>query len=43
MANIRHEVYSNANDVKLVWNHDDDIPGCLGFAIECRRGDGKPA
>lgn len=43
MAEIRLKVCSNADDVHLVWNHDDDIPGCLGFAIQCRRGDGDPA
>ncbi|RZF64322.1 hypothetical protein EWE75_11205 [Sphingomonas populi] len=42
MADIRLKVCSNADDVHLVWNHDEDIPGCLGFAIQCRRGHGEP-
>ncbi|ATY34827.1 phospholipase D-like domain-containing protein [Sphingomonas psychrotolerans] len=39
---IALKVCSNADDVHLVWNHDADIPQCLGFAIECKRGDNPP-
>ena len=42
MTDIILKVFSNADDVHLVWTHKDDIPGCLGFAIQCRRGDAKP-
>jgi hypothetical protein len=42
MAEIKLAVFANADDVHLVWSHDQDIPGCLGFAIECRRGDAEP-
>ena len=42
MSAITLKVFSNADDVHLVWNHEDDIPGCLGFAIQCRRGDAEP-
>jgi len=42
MADIVLKVFSNADDVHLVWSHEADIPGCLGFAIECRRGDKDP-
>ena len=42
MTDIKLKVFSNADDVHLVWRHSEDIPGCLGFAIECRRGDGDP-
>ena len=42
MSEIHLKVFSNADDVHLVWTHADDIPGCLGFAIECRRGDAEP-
>ncbi|CDZ59634.1 phospholipase D-like domain-containing protein [Neorhizobium galegae] len=42
MTGITLKVFSNADDVHLVWRHADDIPGCLGFAIQCRRGDGEP-
>jgi phosphatidylserine/phosphatidylglycerophosphate/cardiolipin synthase-like enzyme len=42
MSEINLKVFSNADDVHLVWTHADDIPGCLGFAIECRRGDAEP-
>lgn len=42
MVEIHLGVFSNADDAHLVWQHDADIPGCLGFAIECRRGDGQP-
>jgi phosphatidylserine/phosphatidylglycerophosphate/cardiolipin synthase-like enzyme len=42
MPEITLKVFSNADDVHLVWTHADDIPGCLGFAIECRRGDAEP-
>ena len=42
MTDITLKVFSNADDVHLVWNHDEDIPGCLGFAIQCRRGDADP-
>jgi phosphatidylserine/phosphatidylglycerophosphate/cardiolipin synthase-like enzyme len=42
MTDIVLNVFSNADDVHLVWRHDADIPGCLGFAIECRRSDGEP-
>lgn len=42
MSKIILEVFSNADDAHLVWKHTDDIPGCLGFAIECRRGDAPP-
>jgi phosphatidylserine/phosphatidylglycerophosphate/cardiolipin synthase-like enzyme len=42
MSGITLRVFANADDVHLVWNHEDDIPGCLGFAIECRRGAGDP-
>ena len=42
MTDITLKVFSNADDVHLVWTHKDDIPGCLGFAIQCRRGDAEP-
>ncbi|WP_192886486.1 phospholipase D-like domain-containing protein [Agrobacterium sp. LAD9] len=42
MSKVILKVFSNADDVHLVWTHQDDIPGCLGFAIECRRGDAEP-
>ncbi|RWG22561.1 MAG: phosphatidylserine synthase [Mesorhizobium sp.] len=42
MSGIILKVFSNADDVHLVWRHENDIPGCLGFAIECRRGDAEP-
>jgi phosphatidylserine/phosphatidylglycerophosphate/cardiolipin synthase-like enzyme len=42
MTEIKLKVFANADDVHLVWNHEEDIPGCLGFAIECRRGDAPP-
>ncbi|MGR9319822.1 phospholipase D-like domain-containing protein (plasmid) [Rhizobium leguminosarum] len=42
MPEITLKVFSNADDVHLVWRHRDDIPGCLGFAIECKRGDAAP-
>ncbi|WP_081991156.1 phospholipase D-like domain-containing protein [Inquilinus limosus] len=42
MFEITLKVFANADDVHLVWAHKDDIPGCLGFAIECRRGDAEP-
>ncbi|MBB3396122.1 hypothetical protein [Rhizobium sp. BK060] len=42
MTDIKLKVFSNADDVHLVWRHSEDIPGCIGFAIECRRGDGDP-
>jgi len=42
MSEINLKVFSNADDVHLVWTHADDIPGCLGFAIECRRGEAEP-
>jgi phosphatidylserine/phosphatidylglycerophosphate/cardiolipin synthase-like enzyme len=42
MTEISLKVFSNADDVHLVWSHEEDIPGCLGFAIECRRGDEEP-
>jgi len=42
MPAIRLEAFANADDVHLVWTHDEDIPGCLGFAIQCRRGDAAP-
>jgi phosphatidylserine/phosphatidylglycerophosphate/cardiolipin synthase-like enzyme len=42
MSEIILKAFSNADDVHLVWNHEDDIPGCLGVAIECRRGDAEP-
>lgn len=32
MSKIILKVFSNADDVHLVWTYDDDIPGCLGFA-----------
>ena len=42
MSDVILKVFSNADDVHLVWNHHNDIPGCLGFAIQCRRGDAEP-
>ncbi|BCH19667.1 hypothetical protein MesoLjLa_65180 (plasmid) [Mesorhizobium sp. L-2-11] len=42
MTEITLKVFANADDVHLVWSHDNDIPGCLGFAIECRRGTASP-
>lgn len=42
MSGITLKVFANADDVHLVWTHADDIPGCLGFAIQCRRGDAEP-
>jgi phosphatidylserine/phosphatidylglycerophosphate/cardiolipin synthase-like enzyme len=42
MAEIILRVFSNADDVHLVWSHKTDIPGCLGFAIQCRRGTAAP-
>ncbi|ARQ13554.1 phospholipase D-like domain-containing protein (plasmid) [Rhizobium etli] len=42
MSEIALEVFSNADDVHLVWSHQDDIDGCLGFAIECKRGEAEP-
>jgi phosphatidylserine/phosphatidylglycerophosphate/cardiolipin synthase-like enzyme len=42
MTDVTLKVFSNADDVHLVWTHKDDIPGCLGFAIQCRRGKAEP-
>jgi hypothetical protein len=42
MAEIILKVFANADDVHLVWSHDKEVTGCLGFAIECRRGDAPP-
>ena len=42
MTEIRLGVFANGDDVHLVWTHEEDIPGCLGFAIQCRRGDAEP-
>ena len=42
MPQITLKAFANADDVHLVWNHRDDIKGCLGFAIECRRGGAEP-
>ena len=42
MSEIHLKVFSNVDDVHLVWTHADDIPRCLGFAIECRWGDAEP-
>lgn len=33
---------ANADDVHLAWDPGEKIPGCLGFAIECKRGNGQP-
>lgn len=33
---------ANADDVHLAWDPGGAIPGCLGFAIECRRGNAAP-
>ena len=30
------KLLANCDDVFLVWNPDQDIPGCIGFAIERR-------
>src|SRR5262249_61113891 len=40
VPDIDVKAYTNCDDVHLVWNvtnGDGTIPGCLGFAIECRR------
>src|SRR5690349_3471309 len=42
MSQITLKAFSNADDVHLVWTHKDDIPGCLGFAIQCKRGNAQP-
>lgn len=42
MTAISLRVFANADDVHLVWTHKDDIPGCLGFAVQCRRGTEDP-
>ncbi|TPL78457.1 hypothetical protein FJ941_23350 [Mesorhizobium sp. B2-3-13] len=42
MADIILKVFANADDVHLVWSHQEDIEGCLGFAIQCRRGASAP-
>lgn len=42
MANIRLRAVANLDDVHLTWDPGEAIPGCLGFAIECKRGTAKP-
>lgn len=42
MATIRLKAFANADDAHLVWDQDGDIDGCLGFAIQCRRGNKPP-
>lgn len=42
MTAIKLRVFANADDVHLVWDHDEDIAGCVGFAIQCRRGEAAP-
>jgi phosphatidylserine/phosphatidylglycerophosphate/cardiolipin synthase-like enzyme len=42
MTEVKLRVFANADDVHLVWTTDADIDGCLGFAIECKRGEAEP-
>ncbi|MDL2407610.1 hypothetical protein PY650_18455 [Rhizobium calliandrae] len=42
MSEIALKVFSNADDVHLVWLHQEDIVGCLAFAIQCKRDEGEP-
>ncbi|WP_442578121.1 phospholipase D-like domain-containing protein [Mesorhizobium sp. ASY16-5R] len=42
MNTITLRASTNADDVHLAWDPGEKIPGCLGFAIECKRGNAEP-